>query len=120
MHMRRWLIGLISVIVMVPISLPGLPARAAVQRVSSHTGGGEKNWIDLTLSVDGAPAPGEAKDLSLVVFPLLDAPDMSIHWTVPAGVELVVAELFINGLPVKSAQDMLFLGQHLFMPYVKR
>jgi len=85
---RKPIMILLSILMIITLVLPSLPARAADGRVTSHFGG-DQSWIDLTLSTAGAPGVGGTADLALDGFTQLDAPALHIHWEAPAGVELV-------------------------------
>ncbi|MCC7352621.1 MAG: VWA domain-containing protein [Anaerolineae bacterium] len=72
------------------LSSSGMSARGSAQAVPivNHAGGHE-DGITVTLQADGAPAPGGTTLLTFTATPLADAPDLTVRWVIPEGVELL-------------------------------
>ena len=70
------------------LSSLGTPAPAAAQAAPAVSrGGGSEDGIEVTLQAGGAP--GGTTMLTFTAQPLADAPDLTVRWVVPDGVELL-------------------------------
>jgi len=78
----------ISMIVIFTLFFPGVSARAQNGPAEVYSGG-LRERVELTLRADGAPLPGGTSQLSIDAIPLIDVPDLEIHWYIPEGVQLL-------------------------------
>lgn len=78
----------ISTLVIFTLFFPGVSARAQNGPAEGHSGG-PRERVELTLRADGAPLPGGTSQLSIDAIPLIDVPDLEIHWYIPEGVQLL-------------------------------
>jgi hypothetical protein len=82
----------ISMLVIFAMFIPPNSARAQSGPAEDHTGG-PRYRIELTLRANGAPLPGGTTQLSIDATPLVNAPEMEIHWVIPQGVQLLGSEV---------------------------
>lgn len=68
--------------------LPAQPAFAQTTRIIDQAGS-QRDRITVTLTADQAPSTGGVATLIFDATPLLAAPDLTIHWTLPNGGELL-------------------------------
>jgi len=68
--------------------IPSIRGNANEGPAIDHAGGYE-NLIEVVLRADGVPSPGGMATLSFEATPLIDAPDLEIHWVVAPGAVLL-------------------------------
>ena len=78
----------IAMMVIFTLFFPGVSARAQNGPAEVYSGG-LRERVELTLRADGAPLPGGTSQLSIDAIPLIDVPDLEIHWYIPEGVQLL-------------------------------
>ena len=81
----------IAIVIIFTILIPTSPVNAQGGPAEDITGGTE-DGVEITLRANGAPLPGGAAQLSIDATPLLNAPEMEIHWFIPEGVKLIGEE----------------------------
>ena len=101
---KAWLI----LVVVSMVTLAGVPRVEATRQRTLATSlvdqaGGPQDRITVSLEVDKAPGTGEQAMLTVVATPLLDAPDLTIHWQVTQdGVVLDDATISLGAVSAKQ------------------
>ena len=82
----------ISILIIFTLFFTGIPVQAQNGPAEDHAGG-PRDRVELILRADGAPIPGSIAQLSIDATPLIDTPEMEIHWYIPEGVQLLGNEV---------------------------
>jgi hypothetical protein len=89
-------------------------ALAAPAPVRIDTAGGAYNGVEVTLSADRAPAPGEVVTLTVTARPLQDAPNLVVEWELPDGGTLLDGPLTDSLGPVAAGETATLTRQARF------
>ncbi len=102
----------IALLIIFALFIPVNLTTAQITPARDIAGGVEDN-VEIILEADGAPAPGGTTQLSFQATPLIDAPEVVIHWYIPDGVQLVgnPEESYPDaaaGQPITSVRTLFF------------